>query len=173
MSNAYFCADLHIGHRNIAKYRECVRDVQDNTDFVVDGLNQKLSKRDTLFMLGDIVFHSKLAPILDKIPGRKILVLGNHDCEYSNYDTRMLHAFVDSILGFKKHHEFWLSHAPIHPTELRGKVNIHGHNHNPEERLDLLNYFNVNLDVILPLYGEITLSIEEIRSIIEERREMR
>ena len=24
-------------------------------------------------------------------------------------------------------HEFWLSHCPIHPGELRGKLNIHGH----------------------------------------------
>ncbi len=33
---------------------------------------------------------------------------------------------VFSLLSYKGH---WLSHAPIHPMELRGKKNIHGHCH--------------------------------------------
>ena len=33
------------------------------------------------------------------------------------------------MFGLYKYKEFWLSHAPIHPCELRGKRNIHGHVH--------------------------------------------
>jgi calcineurin-like phosphoesterase family protein len=53
-------------------------------------------------------------------------VLGNHDIfpisEYQKYFTK--------IHGLTKYKGFWLSHAPIHSEELRGKINIHGHVHN-------------------------------------------
>lgn len=35
----------------------------------------------------------------------------------------------DSIHSMVNYKGFWLTHAPIHPCELRGKRNIHGHVH--------------------------------------------
>ena len=39
----------------------------------------------------------------------------------------------------------WISHAPIHPKELRDKfLNVHGHLH--QHSLNDPHYFNVNID---------------------------
>ena len=48
------------------------------------------------------------------------------------------------VYGFVKYKEFWLSHCPIHPNELRGKVNIHGHVHN--KTIIDCNYFNTSCE---------------------------
>ena len=53
-------------------------------------------------------------------------------------------------MGLEKYKGAWLSHAPIHPAELRGKINIHGHVHYAnvlDETGKLDNrYFNVSLE---------------------------
>ena len=43
-----------------------------------------------------------------------------------------------------KYKEFWLSHAPIHPAELRGRKNVHGHVHN--KTIIDPNYFNLSVE---------------------------
>tara|TARA_R110000765_G_scaffold367491_2_gene457637 strand:- start:742 stop:972 length:231 start_codon:yes stop_codon:yes gene_type:complete len=36
---------------------------------------------------------------------------------------------IDNIHGLVKYKGIWLSHAPIHESELRGKFNVYGHSH--------------------------------------------
>jgi hypothetical protein len=52
----------------------------------------------------------------------------------------------DKIYSLYKYKEFWLSHCPIHPEELRGKKNIHGHTH--YHNIDDSRYFNVSMENI-------------------------
>lgn len=58
--------------------------------------------------------------------------------------------YFNKVCGFEKYKKSWLSHAPIHPAELRGKINIHGHVHDAtitdENGLPDLRYFNVSLE---------------------------
>jgi calcineurin-like phosphoesterase family protein len=61
------------------------------------------------------------------------------------------------VAGIIKYKGFWLSHAPIHPEELRGKPNIHGHVHT--NTLNDSRYFNASLENI----GYKPVSIEEVR----------
>ena len=40
------------------------------------------------------------------------------------------------VVAYLKEHGMWLSHAPIHPDELRGKPSVHGHCHYANIQLD-------------------------------------
>jgi calcineurin-like phosphoesterase family protein len=70
---------------------------------------------------------------LERLNGRKVLVRGNHDIfklqDYAQY--------FDDIRGCFYHHEFMMSHIPLHPElfEQRFKGNIHGHLHSGNVRL--------------------------------------
>lgn len=63
----------------------------------------------------------------------------------------------DAVYSLFKYKDFWLSHCPLHPNELRGKKNIHGHVHFqsiPDSR-----YFNTSLENI----NYTPINVEEIR----------
>lgn len=69
-----------------------------------------------------------------------MLILGNHDTDRKLSINDLVYVY-DEIHSLYKHKEFWLSHAPIHSDELRGKINIHGHTH--EHCIDDDRYINV------------------------------
>jgi calcineurin-like phosphoesterase family protein len=92
-------------------------------------INATITKRDTIYFLGDIAFTPEsLEKNMKKLKycHKKILILGNHDyCDIKEYAK-----YFDEIHGFLSYKSFWLSHCPIHPQELRNrKANIHGHLH--------------------------------------------
>ncbi|PPB80713.1 calcineurin-like phosphoesterase family protein [Albidovulum inexpectatum] len=83
-----YTADLHLDHANII--RLCNRPF-DSVEQMQAHYLKKLSRRvrpcDDLWVLGDFAFGSRrsqpaLAAFLDRIPGRKHLVRGNHDSKW-------------------------------------------------------------------------------------------
>lgn len=127
MSNVFFVSDTHFGHENIIKY--CNRpyaNAEEMTKDLIARWNATITKRDTVYHLGDVCFKSEHLPIMDELNGaKKILILGNHDqLPISDYAS-----YFDEIYGMTQYKGFWLSHCPMHPDELRNKKNIHGHTH--------------------------------------------
>lgn len=170
MSNIWFCSDLHFGHKNIQKFRGGVLDEQDNRKQIIADWNDVVTKRDDVYVLGDAAFTLDVVDVFESLPGRKFLVRGNHDL----LDTSVYLKYFHQVYGLLKYKEFWLSHAPIHPDELRGKVNLHGHVHyesirksfNPvlDVKSELDNrYFNCCVENIRPMKKRCLISLEEIR----------
>lgn len=157
-----FWSDLHLGHRNILKFRfgkenATEDDIHKHALELLSNYKKIVTKRDIVYFLGDIVFDKKYIPYLKELPGRKILILGNHDSEF--FKTSELLEVFEEVLGCKRYKMFWLSHFPMHESELRGKLNIHGHTHNiviPDKRyinvcVEQTNYFPISLDEIMPI----------------------
>lgn len=142
MSTPRFIADTHMGHKNIYKYRPVFESTLHNDLYFMYILREICKKRDTMFFLGDILFDENYLNFIEDLPGSKILILGNH-CSEHIHIRKLCDAF-DDIHGLMKYKEFWLSHAPLHTDELRGKNNIHGHVHT--ESINNLNYLNVSVD---------------------------
>jgi calcineurin-like phosphoesterase family protein len=97
-----------------------------------------------------------------ELPGKKILIRGNHD----TLPTLAYLHYFDEVYGLLKYKEFWLSHAPIHPDELRNKINLHGHVHYatiPDKR-----YFNCCPENLYPSFGSYLISLEDIRSHLQQ-----
>lgn len=78
----FFTADLHLGHENVI--RHCNRpfknaDVMD--DALIENWNRRVSKNDTVYILGDLIFRTNHLPedYLYRLNGHKHLIIGNHD----------------------------------------------------------------------------------------------
>ena len=155
----HFCADPHLGHKNIQNFRSFVESSEDNTAQFLAESTKKLHKRSITYFLGDVAFDDASLALIDGLQGKKILVKGNHDDKVSS--KAQVEVF-DEIYGLFKYKKFWLSHAPIHPRELRGKVNLHGHVHNcTVRRFGFIDrrYMNLCPDVT----GQYFTSLDEVR----------
>lgn len=167
MSFVFLGADLHLGHRNIAKYRTMFESAKHHDEYVLDMVSSYINKRSVIYLLGDICFTVEAIHKLAKLNTYKNIriILGNHDTERTTINDWVSAGF-DKIHGMLKYKEFWLSHAPLHDTELRGKVNIHGHNHDkivPDVRYRCVSLEQTDYKLI---------SIDKIRNELAELREM-
>lgn len=141
--NSVVWADLHVDHEQACKARGYT--VKEFQELISDTWIKCVTPRTTAILVGDIaLFHSGLL-MLKKLPGKKILVMGNHDTEREN-DIRDLLEVFDDIKGLwhPRKRKLSFSHAPQHPQHLRGRKNVHGHIHTdiiPDER-----YVNVCWD---------------------------
>lgn len=133
MTTVYLMSDLHLGHKNISGFRKlrCFLSGRYYTSEEQHELQLEsvasLKKRDLLILLGDCCFNEYWANRLAATQCRKYLVGGNHDINLNN--KAMLKCF-EKTFGFTCRHKHWLSHAPIHPQEMRSRTgNIHGHTH--------------------------------------------
>ena len=156
----YFSADAHLGHKNIHKMRQGLSSSEENTERFLIEAHKKLNKRTIVFFLGDVAFDDFHLSLLKIYPSRKILIGGNHDDMTSHL---LKSGIFEGIHGMLKHKEFWLTHAPIHPQELRGKKNLHGHVHS--DILDDQRYFNACPEAT----GQYLISLQEVRKIMNER----
>ena len=151
--SAFLCADLHLGHRGIHNYRKITVEDKNNVVLpkggnfqyatrVIDSpeehddyiekcwMEMKFkTRRDTIYLLGDVAFDDAAWERLDSWPGRKIIILGNHCTERTTIQKIAGLQTVNSVHSMLKYKSFWLTHAPMHPDELRGRRNVHGHMH--------------------------------------------
>jgi len=146
MSTVYLTSDLHIGHKNICKYRPEFSTPEEHNETMIENVLSTVGKRDVLWLLGDVVFDEKYSWFYGAVAQQAQqvnLILGNHCTENNKRQQIILEAIyagvkVHSLVSYKK---TWLCHHPIHPHELRGKVCIHGHMH--REILMDNRYYNV------------------------------
>lgn len=136
MSNLFTIADLHFGHRNICKYRVEFESPNHHNQRICDLWQSVIKKNDTVYVLGDAAFDEEGVQLIRGLKGRKILIAGNHDY----LPTEVYLRAFEEVKGFTRKKRLWLSHAPIHPQELRGRFNIHGHVH--QNTLPDTRYFN-------------------------------
>jgi len=161
--SVWLCSDLHFGHKNIQKFRGGVESEEDNRNQIIRDWNRLVTKRDDVYVLGDAAFTMDTVKCFADLPGaRKYLIRGNHDL----LNTSVYLKYFTQVYGLFKYKEFWLSHAPIHPDELRGKVNLHGHVH--YQSIDDRRYFNCCVENILALKGQRLISLEEIREYVKK-----
>jgi calcineurin-like phosphoesterase family protein len=142
MSRVYIISDTHLGHNAICKYRTEFSTAEEHNHHILEEWNSVVTRRDTVYLLGDAVFSMDAMLCAKQLNGNKILVRGNHD----KLDTHVYLTAFKHIYGVIKYKGIWLSHAPIHPQELRGCYNIHGHVHN--ETIPDSRYFNACIENI-------------------------
>lgn len=162
MSNVWFLSDLHAGHKNICKFRTQFTSEEEHYNHVKEKYHAVVTKRDHVYFLGDIAFNKERLDDISKWAGeKKILIAGNHCTDHLT--MKELCNTFDDVYSLKKYKEFWISHAPIHPNELRGKFNLHGHVH--FATIDDDRYFNCCLENT----NYAPISLDEIRKAVYSR----
>lgn len=56
MSAVYFLSDLHLGHKNICKFRTGFNSVEEHNALIKENYHKRVTKRDTVYFLGDVAF---------------------------------------------------------------------------------------------------------------------
>ena len=177
MSNVYFIGDLHFGHQHIHRFRTQFPSEPDHRGFLMDTWNETVRKRDLVYVMGDAAFTQEGLGSIGKLSGRKILIRGNHDL----LPTESYLEHFEEVHGLLAYKGLWLSHAPIHPTELYGRTNVHGHCHRggPTEvvpgrdtlrgatRGQAATYFNVCAEHLPTPY--VPVELHEMQELIKER----
>jgi len=163
MSEVFFIADTHFGHKKVIEFEKEHRPfatIEEHDEELVRRWNAKVSKKDSVWVLGDFCFGKKNLEIAGRLNGTKRLILGNHDlypaADYLKCFTR--------VCGVVEFDEKILSHIPVHEGQLERRYshNIHGHLHS--KALDDKRYINVSCEQIglTPIsYGEILHKIND------------
>lgn len=130
MTKIWISSDLHLGHDNVVKFRTQFSSAEEHHEIIYDNLASSVTKRDSLYLLGDVAFTSDWLTKVGEIrAAKKTLILGNHDTD-QKVTMRQLCEVFDSIHSLHSRRNVWFSHCAIHPEEMRGKLgNIHGHGH--------------------------------------------
>lgn len=135
----FVISDTHFGHRSLAdKYQTRPKDFENR---IIHNWQKMVSDEDLIIHLGDVIIgkESDWKSVISELPGRKILVTGNHD-------KKTLSWYLTNIFEFCCNEFYWymygmrilFSHEPR--FEGRFDMNIHGHlhhpNHHPEYKCD-------------------------------------
>lgn len=145
--NIFFTADNHFYHYNILAYQDRpFKSVEDMNTQMIKKWNELVTDKDLVYILGDFSFGSakQTNEILNKLNGKKILIVGNHDDFLNNkdFDTSL---FLE-ICGYKeitiygKHLQ--LSHYPFASNDQKG-YQLYGHIH--DNRPNFIHHTNVEL----------------------------
>ena len=173
MANTWVISDTHFRHEAILTFkdyagkppREGFDNVNHMDEHMMDMWSQTVKPEDTIYHLGDVLFgNDKVSWMEDnftKLPGKKYLVLGNHD------NPGFMSPFFKQILFWKDFSDLGLllSHTPQHESTLAEShrfgngplLNVHGHIHsNPSPKgpykcvcVEQTNYTPVNLDALI------------------------
>lgn len=142
----WIISDTHRGHSEIQKH--CRRPA--NVDEMVDrNWRQLVAPEDMVIHLGDVAFtFVNHKTWLDSLPGRKVLITGNHDAHTITW--YMANGFDFACDGMMLG-GVWYTHKPARKLPYGARVNVHGHCHNrwtrgvrvfPHCRLFALEYEN-------------------------------
>lgn len=151
MSRVLVISDTHWGHLGITRFRPEFESREDHDKFLTDKITSEVKKRDVLWLLGDCFFDEASLVHLYSIRecvDQLHFIPGNHDTDKTERQElvrkMVKEDLVDKVGSMYKTSGFWLTHSPIHPRELWGKKNIHGHVHRktvPDAR-----YINVSAE---------------------------
>jgi len=151
MSHIHIISDLHFGHRNILSFRQEFSSIEEHDNTIVENICSVGRKRDQLWMLGDCFFDENSIKYLTEISkyfNTINFVPGNHDSDNKERIKVLKHCInagmYNKVGSMFKVNGYWLTHPPIHPIELRGSVNVHGHVHSKTIRDP--NFINVSCE---------------------------
>lgn len=172
MSTVFFTSDLHIGHAKVSSLRGFATP-QDHDVHIVETWNKTVTKRDTVYILGDIAVsnYEYALALIQTLNGTKHLISGNHDIVHPMHkrghsrteQMKWLDTF-ETVQPFLRktnnHRNYLLSHFPYanwgdgeHRTGSRynqyripdtGVPLLHGHTHGQERAHD--NMLHVGWD---------------------------
>lgn len=162
MTETFFIADTHFGHKGILTYEKTHRpfaSIEEHDEEIIKRWNDRVRDIDSVWVLGDLCFGKKNIELVSRLKGMKRLILGNHDL----YPIPEYLKYFDRVCGVMEFDRKILTHIPIHKSQFyRYTHNLHGHLHS-HKILDS-RYINVSCEQInlTPIsYGEILDKIKK------------
>jgi calcineurin-like phosphoesterase family protein len=179
MTTTFVTSDWHIGHSGILKRQpERARlwgDVESAASSFVSLWNSTVSKRDTVWALGDLFWSNKwFWRTFPEMNGRINVVLGNHDDCLSSEALKMFESvssYREVRLGLGAGRTV-LCHYPFKSwrNSWHGSVSLHGHSHNhipvTEEPGRDESFWRRRVDVGIDAWDLRPASVDEITTVV-------
>lgn len=185
MNNVHFLSDPHFGHRLVSKLRG-FDNPNDHDHTLVYNYCRVVSANDIVWFLGDLSvrnLHYALG-IIYHLPGRKRLILGNHDEGHPMHreswkHARDYHEVFEWVAPFARikidQQDVLLSHFPYtkdrHEARYmqyrlrdEGKWLLHGHTHQADQRKE-----GREIHVGLDAWDLTPVSLTTIRDLMQEQ----
>lgn len=167
MKDIWLISDTHFNHSKILEFNgydgKPVRNfasVAEMNQCMLDNWNDVVKPNDSVIHCGDVLFGPDKVDWLNanfaKLPGKKRLVLGNHD------NVKFLAPFFKDIQLWIQKDNIIFTHTPLHPSTLAEAhrfgdsdvLNVHGHIHsNPSPEgpykcvcVEQINFAPVNIE---------------------------
>ena len=128
-------SDLHLGHTTtVSSFARPFASAEEMDDALFRNWHRTVTPADTIICLGEVAIHGLSGTRLKRLrssPGRKVLVIGNHevnragDVDIDGFDE------IHSTLYAPGDPSLLLTHMPLRNVP-DGSVNVHGHLHNRE-----------------------------------------
>lgn len=151
MPNTFFGSDHHLFHKKIIEsFGRPFSNIEEHNETIIKNHNEVVREQDIVYFLGDVLLSDGSGKpfdytILNRFNGKKRLIVGNHD---TSAKIKAYADYFEKIMGYHEFpkHKIFVSHVPIHPSQLdeRFKANVHGHVHSAT--LDDNRYVNVSLE---------------------------
>lgn len=187
----FISSDIHFHHRNILKHcpeRQAICGAKDENDvetwdkWMVEKWNTIIGKKDIVYILGDFIFGSQESArkLLDKLHGKKFLILGNHDKGVDKLENYFEQITQQKLVTFKKSNfdfldedfQIFMCHYPMvtWASKHYGVINAHGHCHG---RLDDYNEASTDLRVDVGIDGKLAnfnlITLEQLYRYFKEK----
>lgn len=149
VKNTYIITDTHFDHKGLI---DLVGRPKDFEKKIIKHWQKTVKPGDTIIHLGDVALgrDAEAHEHIKGLPGRKILVRGNHDKRSDHwYETHGWDFVCESIVLDRFGHRVALSHRPLPNDSLHNiRFNIHGHTHTMYVKDSLIanTYFPIALE---------------------------
>ncbi len=146
MPEIFFIGDTHFGHKRVLEFSPQTRPfvtIEEHNEALIERWNRTVTKRDTVWHLGDFCFGRANISLAGRLNGYKRLVLGNHD----TYRAEEYLEHFDRLYGAAEFKGYVLTHIPVSMSQMtRYRGNIHGHLHS--NNMGFPCYHNVSCEQI-------------------------
>jgi calcineurin-like phosphoesterase family protein len=162
-THIWFTSDHHFYHENIIRLaKRPFNNVEKMTQILIDYWNNTVEPDDIVFHLGDFCWSrdpSVWKKLLDRLNGKKVLILGNHDSRKCVEQVQNeYHRFIDirerlevrwSLKGTNNDiKRYILDHYPQYEWEgsYHGVYHLHGHIHEKDSAIAKIKSYNVSVE---------------------------
>lgn len=166
----FFTADGHLCHENIiSSCKRPFENVEHMNDTIISNWNSKVSKRDTVYCLGDLILTKRdgrydqqtiVRMMLSRLNGHIVLIKGDHDYDSIKYFPNRFSTIHDYYyLKYNKTVEIALFHWPIARWRKShyNSWHLHGHCHGMYDSqgksfdigMDNWNFYPLSIDEVI------------------------
>lgn len=166
----YYIADLHFCHSNLNQHMDCrgFESGEDLNEYMISQWNSKVRSNDEVVILGDFCLSTnvdEVQGVLNRLNGKKCLVVGNHDRYLAKRDfDSSVFRWVESYKELNDNkRKVILSHYPImcyngqYRRNEEGKPKVYmlyGHVHNTFDEFLVNDYINLTRQYKRVIRGE-------------------
>lgn len=167
--STWFTADWHLGHANVLRFEphRPWANTEEMAEALIQEYNSCVGTEDEVWFLGDFAYRcpkSKAQAWLDRLNGRKHLIMGNHDKKLGDRLVGWEDVSLMQILTLG-HFRVTLCHYPLASwlgQRYKQGINLHGHSHGKTPRVPL----RIDVGIDTPEFRFRPCSWDEIQQLV-------